>query len=102
MKRDLEKVKDLLQSLCVISSHLWAFLLGKTVAKMLNQCSYMQGKEMWFHERKDLLQWKIAKYPITKISSTLQACNILNKNNYPQQVVTLCDSLEGFLLIIFQ
>lgn len=57
---------------------------------------------MWFHERKDLLQWKIAKYPITKISSTLQACNILNKNNYPQQVVTLCDSLEGFLLIIFQ
>lgn len=56
VKRDLEKVKDLLQSLCVISSHLWAFLLGKTVAKMLNQYSYMQGKEMWFHERKDLLQ----------------------------------------------
>lgn len=46
MKRDLEKVKDLLQSLCVISSHLWAFLLGKTVAKMLNQYSYMQGKDV--------------------------------------------------------
>lgn len=56
MKRDLEKVKALLQSLCMISSHVWAFLLGKTLAKMLNQYSHMQGKEMRFHERRDLLQ----------------------------------------------
>lgn len=49
---------------------------------------------------KGLLQWKIAKYQVTKIS-TLQACNIVNKNNHPQQVVTLCESPEGFLLIIF-
>lgn len=40
MKRDFEKVKVLLQILCVISSHVWAFLLlllGKAIAKMLNQ-----------------------------------------------------------------
>lgn len=36
------------------------------------------------------------------MSSTLQAYIIVNKNNHLQQVVTLWESLEGFLLIIFQ
>lgn len=57
---------------------------------------------MQCHERRDLLQWKIAKYQVTKMSSTLQAYNIVHKNNHPQQVMTLCESLEGFLLIVFQ
>lgn len=66
----------------------------------------MQGKEMKFpvqrHHRRAILQWKIAKYQVIKMSSTLQAYNIVNKNHHPQQVVTLCESLECFLLIVFQ
>lgn len=107
IERNFEKVKAFSKA-CVLSVPkfwLFCYFYWEKLAKMLNQYSLRQGKEMRFpvqcHERRDLLQWKIDKYQVTKMSSTLQAYHIVNKNNHPQQVMTLCESLEGFLLIVF-